>query len=193
VLRLLLFLWALLLVRERQPDEGRPVDRSFVLDLRRQSWSDLVERDRRRLERERLVRRGEPGDTPGGDDAGGGDAGRRGDRGLDLFHAGGGEHLVLQVLDRLPLEERPSPLPPRLLLLLVVALRLVRLLALDRRGVDSREGEARDPAAARDRLGGALRLALVAVVGLRDRTRLVLPRRREDVRARAGRPAHRAT
>src|SRR5262249_36553601 len=89
-LRLLLFLWALLLVRERQPDEGRPVDRSFVLDLRRQSWSDLVERDRRRLERERLVRRGEPGDTPGGDDAGGGDAGRRGDRVLDLFHAGVG-------------------------------------------------------------------------------------------------------
>src|SRR5262249_39547455 len=157
---------ALLLVGDRQPDEGGPIDRPLVLDLRREAGRDLVERNRRRLERQRLMLGAERSDTAGRESSRYCDPRRRRDGVLELLDPRVGEHLVLELLDRLRLEQRLACLLERLLLLLVVALRLAVVLTLDRsRRRHGRERPAGDGAAARDDLGRPRRLALVAGAG----------------------------
>src|SRR5216683_1633135 len=133
----LLLLRPLLLVGEREADERGCVHWSLVLDLRREAGCDLVERDRRRLERKRLAGRGQRRDAAGSDDAGRDEAGGRGHGILDVLHQRVGKHLVLHCLALRRLQQRLASLQQRLLLLVVVALRPACLLALH--GLGSRD------------------------------------------------------
>ena len=183
VCRRLLPLRSLLLVGERETDERGRVDGAFDLHLRRQPRRDLVERDLRRLERQLLLRRAEGDHASGQGGSRDRQAGGCRERVLHRLHERIGKDFLLQRLARGRLERRLGGFRRGFLLLVLVALRLARLLALhalgSRRG-HGRERPARDTAAGGDDVCGAPRLALVRIVRARDGAR----RRRVQAPAR---------